>query len=262
MQTLAISAIPAFVDNYIWCLHDERLAIVVDPGDAGPVQAFLEQHRLDLGGILVTHHHWDHVNGITTLTEQWPGIPVWGPATEQIPGRTEALRHGDQVMLPIGAKLDVLGLPGHTLGHIGYYCDHFGSQGPIVLCGDTLFSSGCGRLFEGTPEQMHTSLSLLASLPPKTGVFCTHEYTQANLKFAMVVEPENADIQSRNGQVIKLREYGIPTLPTTIELEQAVNPFIRVNKPSVRDSVAQNCGVCPAGDLDTFAKLRQWKDRF
>ena len=262
MQTLAITPIPAFIDNYIWCLHDQRLAVIVDPGDAAPVQAFLEQNGLDLGGILVTHHHWDHINGIQTLTDQWPGIPVWGPAGETIPCRTDALSQGDHVMLPIGVKLEVLDLPGHTLGHIGYYCAAFGALGPVVFCGDTLFSSGCGRLFEGTPEQMHNSLSLLANLPAATKVYCTHEYTLSNLKFALTVEPDNHEVRKRVEQVEGLRQTGLPSLPTSIALEKAVNPFIRVDNVSVKQAVGQNCGVYPEGDLDTFAKLRLWKDRF
>ena len=262
MQTLAISAIPAFVDNYIWCLHDERLAIVVDPGDAAPVQAFLQNRGLDLGGILVTHHHWDHVNGINTLTEIWPGIPVWGPANENIPGRTQPMKGGDHVLLPIGVRLDVLDLPGHTLGHVGYYCENFGASGAAVFCGDTLFSSGCGRLFEGTAEQMYQSLSLLGGLPLSTKVYCTHEYTQSNLRFAQAVEPDNQDIQQRISEVEQLRQAGLASVPSTIELELRVNPFVRTNQIAVKDAIMRNCGIHPAGDMDTFAKLRLWKDRF
>lgn len=262
MQALAITPIPAFSDNYIWCIHDNRLAIAVDPGDAKPVQTFLQQRGLALAGILVTHHHWDHVTGIAPLTAQWPGIPVWGPANETIPGRTVALHGGDSITLPLGLRLQALDLPGHTLGHIGYFGADCLGLGPVLLCGDTLFSSGCGRLFEGTAEQMHTSLSLLAALPEATRVYCTHEYTQSNLRFASEVEPANTAIQARASEVNQLRQAGEPTLPTSIHLELQVNPFLRVREQAVIDAVVRNCGVHPADDTDTFAKLRLWKDRF
>lgn len=262
MHSLAITPIPAFVDNYIWALHDQRVAVVVDPGDAKPVQAFLEQHNLALAGILVTHHHWDHINGIVALTEEWPGIPVWGPARENIPGRTLALQQDDVITLPIGVRLSVLDLPGHTLGHIGYFCADFDGSGPLVLCGDTLFSSGCGRLFEGTPEQMHASLGLLARLPAETRICCTHEYTLSNLKFAAAVEPGNRAVTERIRQVEALRASAQPSLPSTLALERQVNPFLRTDEPAVIQAVTQNCGLSPAGSADTFAKLRSWKDRF
>lgn len=262
MHALAITPIPAFVDNYIWALHDRRVAVVVDPGDAAAVKAFLGQQGLVLAGILVTHHHWDHVNGIAALTDEWPGIPVWGPAHETIPCRTHALQQGDTITLPIGVRLGVLELPGHTLGHIGYFCEDFGGDGPLVLCGDTLFSSGCGRLFEGTAEQMHASLCLLARLPDETRVYCTHEYTLANLRFAAAVEPGNQAIAERIHQVQTLRASALPSLPSIMGLERRVNPFLRTEVPAVIQAVAQNCGLDPAGSVDTFARLRAWKDRF
>ena len=262
MSTPVITPIPAFVDNYIWTLHDGGVAVVVDPGDAKPVQAFLEQHDLSLAGILVTHHHPDHINGIATLAADWPGIPVWGPARENIPLRTHALKQGDTLTLPLGVRLEVLDLPGRTLGHIGYYCADFAGTGPVVFCGDTLFSSGCGRLFEGTAEQLHASLGLLAELPAQTRICCTHEYTRANLAFAAAVEPDNAAVSERIRQVDSLRAEGKPSLPSTLALERQVNPFLRVREPAVIQSVTQNCGLIPAGPEDTFAKLRSWKDRF
>lgn len=257
-----ITPIPAFVDNYIWALHDAAVAVVVDPGDARPVQAFLASQGLKLAGILVTHHHWDHVNGIEALLAEWPGIPVWGPAQETIPQRSHALSQGDSLTLPLGVRLEVMELPGHTLGHIGYFCADLAGSGPVVFCGDTLFSSGCGRLFEGTPEQMYDSLSRLAALPAQTRVCCTHEYTRANLAFAAAVEPDNAAISARIQQVDSLRAQGKPSLPSTLALELQVNPFLRSSDPTVISAVSQNCGVSPADSVDTFAKLRLWKDRF
>ena len=188
-----------------------------------------------------------------------PGV---GPAQETIPHRTQALRQGDTVTLPLGVRLSVLDLPGHTLGHIGYFFEDFAGLGPVVLCGDTLFSSGCGRLFEGTPEQMHASLGLLARLPAQTRIYCTHEYTLSNLKFAVTVEPGNSAVADRVRQVEQLRAAGQPSLPSTLGLELQVNPFLRTDQPTVIQAVAQNCGLSPAGPTDTFARLRAWKDRF
>lgn len=262
MPNPAITPIPAFNDNYIWALHDDSVAIVVDPGDAAPVQAFLAQHGLSLAGILATHHHWDHVNGIQALLAEWPGIPVWGPAHENIPQRTHALGQGDRVTLPFGAHFEVMDLPGHTLGHIGYYCADFAGSGPVVFCGDTLFSSGCGRLFEGTADQMYHSLARLAALPAQTRIYCTHEYTRSNLSFACAVEPGNPAIQARIEQVEHLRANGQPSLPSTLALELQVNPFLRTSDPQVMRAVSQNCGTSPATPVETFAKLRSWKDRF
>lgn len=262
MSTLKIHPIPAFSDNYIWCLHDERNAVVVDPGDAVPVKAYLAEAGLELKGILITHHHWDHVNGIADLLKQWPDVPVWGPKAEQIPSRTQALKQADRVSLPFGTELEVIEVPGHTAGHIAYFSPSIDGLGPVLFSGDTLFSSGCGRLFEGTAEQMHHSLSLLKRLPADTAVFCTHEYTQANLRFAAAVEPDNADIQSRINQVQQLRDNNVPSLPSSIALEMKVNPFLRTDIAAVVNAVSENCGHRPVSDEDTFAKLRSWKDHF
>lgn len=262
MINLAIVPVPAFTDNYIWALHDGRIAVVVDPGDAAPVQQFLSANGLELAGILITHHHWDHTGGIAGLKALDPGLPVWGPARESIAGLTQPLHQGDKIRLPLGISLQVLELPGHTLGHLGYFGADSGESGPVLFCGDTLFSSGCGRLFEGTAEQMHASLSLLAGLPPDTRVYCTHEYTRANLAFAAAVEPDNNTIAQRIQQVDALRAAGKPTLPSTLALERQVNPFLRVDLPEVIAAVTRNCGLHPVSPADTFAKLRQWKDRF
>ena len=262
MTPISISPIPAFNDNYIWALHDSTQAIVVDPGDAAPVKQFLEENHLSLAGILITHHHWDHTNGISALTQQWPGIPVWGPAQGRITGITQPVKQDDQITLPLGLTLNVLGLPGHTLDHLGYFCDSIESANPLVFSGDTLFSAGCGRMFEGTPEQMHGSLRLLASLPPATRIYCAHEYTASNLLFAAAVEPENPSIVEHSHKVEQLRRAGQPTVPTTLELELQINPFLRTHQASVMQSVSQKCGLIPVNATDTFAKLRSWKDQF
>lgn len=258
---LTLHPIPAFTDNYIWCLHDNQSAYVVDPGQADPVLDYLRDRSLNLKGILITHHHWDHVSGIEALLEAYPDIPVWGPANETIPGRTESLGEGDLLALDWGIKLRVFEVPGHTLGHIAYY----GTDTPIgslLFCGDTLFSSGCGRLFEGTPEQMHHSLQKLASLPGDTKVCCTHEYTTSNLTFAQAVEPYNKDIQERVSAVSNLRGQNLPSLPSTVSLELKVNPFLRVTESTVLESLKEKCGRRPANEVESFAKLREWKDNF
>lgn len=267
MASLTIHPIPAFNDNYLWCLHDGAQAVVVDPGDATPVLHYLQQNHLQLCGILVTHHHGDHVGGIPRLVQQFQGIPVWGPAGENIPALTHPLRQDDQITLPLGLVLNVLDVPGHTRGHIAYYCADAGAgagadAGPALFCGDTLFSSGCGRLFEGTPDQMFASLGLFRRLPCATRVYCTHEYTLSNLKFALAVEPDNAPLQQRQHQVEQLRAQGLPSLPSTLALELQVNPFLRTDQPGVVDAVARNCGTRPASEAQTFARLRAWKDNF
>ena len=258
---LTLHPIPAFTDNYIWCLHDNESAYVVDPGQADPVMDYLHDRSLILKGILITHHHWDHVSGIEALLQEYPGIPVWGPALETIPGRTQSLTEGDSVELSWGIQFSVFEVPGHTLGHIAYYGENT-PVGNLLFCGDTLFSSGCGRLFEGTPEQMHQSLQNLAALPVDTKVCCTHEYTTSNLAFAQAVEPYNQDIQDRVAQVSALREQNLPSLPSTLALELLVNPFLRVTESTVLQSLQEKCGKRPANEVESFAKLREWKDNF
>ncbi|HAG96006.1 MAG: hydroxyacylglutathione hydrolase [Pseudomonadales bacterium] len=258
---LNLHPVPAFTDNYIWCLHDNQSAYVVDPGQADPVLDYLNDRALTLRGILITHHHWDHVSGIEALLQVFPGIPVWGPAREDIPCCSQPLAEGDQVNLDWGLVFRVLEVPGHTLGHIAYYAETT-PLGPLLFCGDTLFSSGCGRLFEGTPQQMHQSLQALSVLPVETLVCCTHEYTTANLAFAQAVEPQNAAIQERIAQVAALRDQNLPSLPSSIGLEQAVNPFLRVTQSTVLESLQQKCGERPATEVESFATLRHWKDNF
>jgi hydroxyacylglutathione hydrolase len=255
-----IIPIPAFADNYIWTLRDGGRAAVVDPGDAAPVLAYLDREGLALTAILATHHHADHVGGVPALLERFP-VPVLGPARETIPGRTRALGEGDVVEVPgIPATLRVLDIPGHTAGHIAFFGDVGGE--PAVFCGDTLFAAGCGKLFEGTPAQMWTSLSALAALPPGTRVYCGHEYTLSNLRFALAVEPDNQDLWDRQQREQGKRDRGAPTLPSTIGLERATNPFLRAALPAVKAAAERHAGHALAGDVESFGALRAWKNAF
>ena len=254
---IQISALPAFTDNYIWLLQDHatQRCAVVDPGDAAPVQAWLDAHPgWVLGDILITHHHHDHVGGVETLKKA-TGATVYGPASESIPGRDVALKDNDTVRV-LGWDFDVYAVPGHTLGHIAYY--HHG----LLFCGDTLFAAGCGRLFEGTPQQMHQSLSRLAALPEDTLVYCTHEYTLNNLKFAAAVEPGNRDIAARLEKVSQQRDNGVMTLPSTLALEKLTNPFLRTGEILVTQKVDERNGPQNRAPSEVFAALRAWKDTF
>ncbi|AEV63626.1 hydroxyacylglutathione hydrolase [Pseudomonas ogarae] len=254
---IQISALPAFTDNYIWLLqdHSTQRCAVVDPGDAAPVQAWLEAHPgWVLSDILITHHHHDHVGGVQALKNA-TNATVYGPASENIPARDQALHDNDQVSV-LGWDFDVYAVPGHTLGHIAYY--HHG----LLFCGDTLFAAGCGRLFEGTPAQMHHSLSRLAALPEDTLVYCTHEYTLSNLKFAAAVEPGNPDIVARLEKVSRQRSEGIMTLPSTLALEKLTNPFLRTTETSVKQKADERNGQRNQTPSEVFAALRAWKDTF
>jgi len=251
--------VPAFEDNYIWLIrgHSADQTAVVDPGDAAPVLAALERLNLTPAAILCTHHHGDHTGGIEELTQQFRGLPVYGPGDENIAGITHVLRGGDRLDLPaLGLQFEILAVPGHTRGHIAYYGHGW------LFCGDTLFSAGCGRLFEGTPQQMQASLSRLAALPPETQVYCTHEYTLANLAFAQAVEPANADIAAHMAQVHELRAQNAPSLPTTLAIERRINPFLRAGEAAVRSAAAAWAGAPLEDDVATFAALRRWKDDF
>ncbi|AMB88384.1 hydroxyacylglutathione hydrolase [Pseudomonas agarici] len=258
---IQIDALPAFTDNYIWLLQDNarHRCAVVDPGDAMPVLAWLEQHpgwRLE--DILVTHHHHDHVGGVERL-KQLTGARVLGPATENVPARDVALDDNDQVNV-LGLEFQVFAVPGHTLGHIAFY--HETADTPLLFCGDTLFAAGCGRLFEGTPEQMHASLSRLAALPASTKVYCTHEYTLSNLRFAQAVEPHNPDIAARLTQVSQWRAESRISLPSNIALERLTNPFLRVGETSVKEKADERNDLDNQSPSEVFAALRGWKDKF
>jgi hydroxyacylglutathione hydrolase len=256
---LETTPISAFSDNYLWLIHgreDPRRVAVVDPGDARPVLETLERDGLTLDTVLVTHHHGDHVGGVAELVERF-GVPVLGPAHERIPCRTRSLSGGDRVRLDaLDLEFQVIDCPGHTAGHIAYY-----GHG-CLFCGDTLFSAGCGRLFEGTPEQMNASLHRLAALPAETRVFCAHEYTLSNLRFAAAVEPENAAVRDYAEQARTLRADGRPTLPSTLGLERRVNPFLRCSEPDVVAAAQRHAGARMDDETAVFAVIRGWKDSF
>jgi hydroxyacylglutathione hydrolase len=255
-----IIPIPAFRDNYIWLIREGSRAAVVDAGDAAPVFAYLDRERLELAAIVATHHHNDHIGGNVALLERWR-VPVFGPAHETIPGITHPLVEGDRAsILGIGVALDVLDIPGHTAGHIALHGTI--ADAPVVFCGDTLFAVGCGRLFEGTPVQMWSSLSKLAALPPATRVYCGHEYTLANINFALAVEPHNNALRARERTERAKRERGLPTLPSTIADERATNPFLRASLPAVKATAEAHAGRPLADPVETFAELRAWKNGF
>jgi hydroxyacylglutathione hydrolase len=248
--------LPAFRDNYIWLLRNGSLAAVVDPGDAGPVLNYLSLHGLALVAILATHHHADHVGGNGELLQEFD-VPVYGPRHEAIPGLTDPVGEGATVRIP-ALELDfrVLDVPGHTRGHVAYY----GAN--ALFCGDTLFSCGCGRLFEGTAEEMHRSLQKLAALPPDTRVYCAHEYTLSNIRFAKAVEPGNPDLPAREQEVLALLARQQPSLPSTIGLERRTNPFLRAGEAALRQAAEAHAGHALGTETAVFAALRQWKDGF
>jgi len=251
-------ALPAFTDNYIWMLHDGARAVVVDPGEAAPVSDALDELQLTLAAILVTHHHGDHVGGVDELRPRLQG-PVYGPRGESIPAPYVPLAGGDAFDV-LGRRFEVIDVPGHTAGHVAYF--HAGAgEAPVLFCGDTLFSAGCGRLFEGTPEQMHASLARLSALPGDTRVCCAHEYTLSNLKFARAVEPGNAALARYVADCEAMRAAGQPTLPARLELERAVNPFLRCDAPEVIASAVAH-GASGTDGVAVFAALRRWKNDF
>ena len=251
-------ALPAFEDNYLWLLHDGQQALVVDPGDAAPVQAALRRLGLRLACILVTHHHGDHTGGVTALREA-SGATVYGPARERIPEPFTPLAGGDRLRV-LGLDFEVLDVPGHTAGHIAFFARDVDGA-PLLFCGDTLFSGGCGRIFEGTPAQLLASLDALAALPPTTRVCAAHEYTLGNLRFARTVEPDNTALADHERQCLQRRADGRPTLPSTIGLERAINPFLRSREAAVTRAVRTHSPS--ANDaVAVFAALRQWKNEF
>ena len=251
-------ALPAFSDNYIWMLHDGHRAVVVDPGESAPVIEALDLHHLQLAAILVTHHHADHVGGVDELRSRLQG-PVYGPRRERIPEPYVALDDGATVEA-LGLRFSVIDVPGHTSGHIAYFTED-GGAAPILFCGDTLFSGGCGRLFEGTPAQMHHSLSRLGGLPGATRVCCAHEYTLSNLKFARAVEPNNHALADYTTWCEAQRATDQPTLPSSIATERLVNPFLRCAEPGVA-LTAQTRGAPTTDPVAVLAALRQWKNEF
>ena len=257
---IRVTPIRAFADNYIWLIEPLRApgrALVVDPGDAAPVLAELEARRLRLAAILLTHHHPDHIGGVAALLAALGPMRVYGPDDERIPYLTQRVSDAMQVDFPeLRLAFETWSIPGHTLSHVGYV-----GHGAL-FCGDTLFSAGCGRLFEGSPEQMNASLNRLADLPPATRVYAGHEYTAANLRFALAVEPTNDDTRRYDAAVAQLRAAGTPTLPSTIAVERRVNPFLRCARPDVRGAAERHAGRPLAASAEVFAVLRGWKDGF
>ena len=260
-RALRVLAIPAFENNYLWLVHDGVHAAVVDPGAAAPVQAALAQHHLTLTAILLTHHHPDHIGGVPALLAAHH-VPVFGPRHDGIAAVTLALGDAERITVPgLGLALRVLDVPGHTLGHIAYVSETAGA--PWLFCGDTLFAGGCGRLFEGTPAQLRDSLARLGALPGDTEVYCAHEYTLANLRFAQAVEPGNPAIGRRIALEAAKRERGQPTIPSTIDLENSTNPFLRYREAEIAEQLVKAGRLAPdAEPLQAFAALRTWKNSF
>lgn len=255
-----IHCVPIYQDNYVWILSSAGRAWVIDPGDHRPVLHFLGQQQLTLSGVLITHRHWDHVTGVKPLLDALPHgqIPVYGPDSPPINHLvTHALTEGDRIALgPLEIK--VWSTPGHTLDHISFYIP----DQEMLFCGDTLFACGCGRLFDGSLEQLYHSLCRIARSPSSTRVYCTHEYTLANIDFALAAEPDNDKLLSRQRHVQQLRTRNLPTLPTTIGDELATNPFLRCNEPSVQKSVEKETGTKFHDEFCCFSALRNWKNRY
>lgn len=257
-EPLAVRPVPAFSDNYIWLLTDAdaQRAAVVDPGDAAPVLQRLRVSGTELVAILVTHHHGDHVGGIRQLLAAFPGIPVFGPAGESIPGITRPLWEGDTLHIEsLDTQFQVLAVPGHTAGHIAYYGDG------RLFCGDTLFACGCGRVFDGTLEQLAASVQRIGDLPGATLAYCAHEYTLDNIGFAKWVEPGNPALAERERETHAMLSADLPSVPSTIGLERATNPFLRLTEPAVVAAAERWAGRELHGNAEVFAALRTWKDR-
>ncbi len=253
---ISIWPIPVFADNYVWILQNDmsRQVVIVDPGDAGPVISELIARHLEIGSILITHHHHDHVGGVKELMQKRE-IPVYGP--KGIPHLTNQVSDGDTIDLPgFDSSVSVLDVPGHTAQHAAFLIDD------AAFVGDTLFAGGCGRIFEGTAAQMYNSLNTLAALAPETRIFCAHEYTLANLRFASQVESGNLDLIRRYEETKSAREADEPTVPSTLELELATNPFLRCLEPAIVDSASSWAKRSLKPGLETFTELRRWKDKF
>jgi hydroxyacylglutathione hydrolase len=256
---LNVHPVRAFSDNYIWLIESPMVpgqVVAVDPGEAAPVIAELKRRQAKLAAILLTHHHPDHIGGVPDLL-RLGDVPVIGPDDDRIAHRTRTVRDAECCDLPdLGLSFETLQVPGHTVSHIAFW-----GHGAL-FCGDTLFSAGCGRMFEGTPKQMNASLNRLRELPPETQVFCGHEYTAANLRFALTVEPANSAALEYQESVGRRRAAGDPTLPSTLSLEIRVNPFLRCDKATVRTAAETHSGKTLLEPYEVFAVLRAWKDQF
>ena len=258
IMTVEIKPIASLKDNYIWAIIDNnaREVIIIDPGTVAPVDAFIEEHSLNLLAIFITHHHWDHTNGVTELKNRYQTM-VYAPQHDPVKD-SDILMHEPEILSIAGFPLSfsILDIPGHTLGHIAYYAPG------MLFCGDTLFAAGCGRLFEGTAEQLYASLQKMAALPDDTKVYCAHEYTLNNLRFAAAVEPGNQHIADRIKHVTALRKTDLPSLPSTLAEEKLTNPFLRCNRETIRTSVEQHAGKKLTTPVAVFTELRKWKDGF
>lgn len=266
---ISISPIEIFSDNYVWLItHSNNTACVVDPGDAAPVQQELQARGLTLTSILITHHHWDHTGGIDELIKKYPSVCIYGPHSPEIPQITHSQTNKSiiDVFNDSSLCLEVIEVPGHTSEHIAYYGNYQtgldNTKQAILFSGDTLFAGGCGRLLGGTAEELLSSLKTLAKLPANTLVYCTHEYTLANLAFAMAVEPNNTHIGQRITIETKKRENAKPTLPSSIAIEQETNPFLRCTHPEITQNINKHCGQTWQNEQELFTALRQWKDNF
>ncbi|SMF99528.1 hydroxyacylglutathione hydrolase [Burkholderia singularis] len=269
MNELEYVPVPAFDDNYVWVVSDGRDALVVDPGEAEPVRRYLDARGWRLSAILLTHHHGDHVGGVAELSAlaRDREIAVFAPANEAIEHVTRRVAGGERVRVGLASgaavEFDVIDVPGHTRGHIAYFQPAGpANAAPHLFCGDTLFSCGCGRLFEGTPAQMLASLDALAALPGDTRVHCAHEYTLSNIRFALACEPDNAALAAWRDDALARRARGAPTLPTTIAHERAVNPFLRADSASIRATLAAELHEPVPDRLTAFTLMREWKNRF
>jgi hydroxyacylglutathione hydrolase len=256
MKQFEVIPLRALADNYVWTIRDATHAAVVDPGDARPVIEYLEREKLELAAILNTHHHADHVGGNRGLLARWKA-PVFGPRDERVAEVTHRLKEGDRFTLPhFGIEFGVMDIPAHTRSHIAFH------GAGMVFSGDTLFAAGCGRLFEGTPAQMHDALTRLMRLPDDTRVYCGHEYTVSNVRFARAVEPDNAALRELEGRAKQLREKDLPTLPSTIAQEKATNPFVRVREPAVVAAASKRAGRALADPVAVLGEVREWKNSF
>lgn len=259
---LTITPIPALDSNYFWVIRpspNTQAVYVVDPGDATPVIDYLTHNQLTLAAILITHRHRDHIQGIAGLLERWP-VPVYGPDSELIPLVTHKLGDGDSLKLE-GIDFRIIGVPGHTWEHIAYFASPADKESsPLLFCGDALFAGGCGRRFDGTAEVMWDSLMKLAALPDATQIYCAHEYTQANLEFAVAVEPDNLELCARFEQVKYIRAQGDITLPSTILLEKRTNPFLRCQQPGIKIFIENRTGQSTGNPAEAFGALRLIKD--
>lgn len=254
MISFEVVPLRALTDNYVWTVRDGKCAAVVDPGDARPVIDYLEREKLELVAILNTHHHADHVGGNRGLLARWK-VPVYGPRDDRVAEVTHRLKEGDRFTLPhFGIEFGVMDIPAHTRSHIAFH------GAGMVFSGDTLFAAGCGRLFEGTPAQMHDALTRLMRLPDDTRVYCGHEYTVSNVRFARTVEPDNAALRELEERAQQLRERNLPTLPSTIAQEKATNPFVRVREPAVAAAASRHAGRPLADPVAVLGAVREWKN--